>query len=79
MNREQYDALSQRQKSIATEAYIDGFRACLEQVKSTIVRVDELGVDQTFCANRDLIVDTLEHIYEEFLLPELTEEGAEDV
>jgi len=71
MNRQQYDALNKEQKAIATEAYIDGFLACIEQVKSITVRVGDQDVDKTFRVNRDMITENLHDTYEKLLLQKL--------
>lgn len=71
MNKQQYDALDSEQRDIATEAYIDGFMACIEQVKSITVRVGDQDVDKTFKVNRDMIVGTLQNTHEKLLLQRL--------
>jgi hypothetical protein len=71
MNKQQYDDLDKEQKAIATEAYIDGFLACIEQVKSIMVRVGDQDVDKTFRVNRDMIAENLQHAYEKLLLQKL--------
>jgi hypothetical protein len=45
MNKQHYDALDSAQKLIATEAYIEGFQACIEQVSSMKIRTGDLGAD----------------------------------
>lgn len=67
MNKQQYDALDKEQRDIATEAYIDGFLACLEQVRSIKVRVGDQEVDNTFKANRNMITGNLQDTYEKLL------------
>lgn len=67
MNKQQYDALDSEQRDIATEAYIDGFMACIEQAKSITVRVGDQNVDKTFKVNRDMIAEILQHNYEKLL------------
>lgn len=74
MNKEQYEALDLEQKLVAVEAYIDGFRACIEQVKSIVVRVGEQEVDNMFQVHRDMIVGNLDHTYEKFLLATLVKQ-----
>lgn len=64
MNKEQYEELSQEQKDIAKEAYIDGFRACIFQVKSVKVAVGDASIDGLFVRNREMIVSTLQSTIE---------------
>ena len=71
MNKQQYDDLNKEQRDIATEAYIDGFLACIEQVKSITVRVGDQDVDKTFRVNRDMITENLQDTYEKLLLQKL--------
>jgi hypothetical protein len=68
MNKQQYDALDDAQKLIATEAYIDGFQACMNQVKSITVRVGDQDVDKTFRVNRESITAILQHSFEKLLI-----------
>jgi len=72
MNKQQYDALDKEQRDIATEAYIDGFLSCLEQVRSITVRVGDQEVDNTFKVHRDMISGNLKDTYEKLLLSKLT-------
>lgn len=74
MNKEQYEALDREQKYIASEAYIDGFKACLEQVKSITVRVGEQEVDNMFQIHRDMIAGLLQNTYEKLLLAKVVKE-----
>ena len=67
MNKQQYDTLDSEQREIATEAHIDGFMACIEQVKSITVIVGDQDVDKMFKVNRDTIAEILQHTYEKLL------------
>lgn len=60
MNKEQYEALTQEQRDIAKEAYIDGLRDCIFLVESVRVAVGDASVDDMFVRNREMIVSTLQ-------------------
>lgn len=60
MNKDQYNALGPHDKKLVDEAYLDGFKAAIEAVKSLTVRVGDEKVDAIFISNRNMVVSILE-------------------
>lgn len=59
MTPEEFNSLNTNDRAFTVEGYIDGFKAAIETVESTLVRVGDPGVDRMFIANRNMIVTTL--------------------
>jgi hypothetical protein len=61
MNKQQFNALSEKDKSLASEAYLDGFEAAIQTVASFIWVVGDALLDETSAQTREAIVDILRH------------------
>jgi hypothetical protein len=72
MNKQQYDALDSAQKLIATEAYIDGFQACMDQVISMKIRTGSPEADALLHTHLEsinaILLDSFENLLIDWLL-----------
>lgn len=59
MNKQEFDALGAKEKAVATEAYIDGFKAAID-----LVGVYKVGKDSKLEEFRQAILANLKFSYE---------------
>lgn len=59
MTKEEFNLLDEKDRALASIAYIDGFKAALDIAKSVVVRVGDKDIDNTFLANRSMVIDVM--------------------
>lgn len=59
MNKEQYNNLNDNDKAIATECYIDGYKAAITLVESIAIRIGESNIDNAFETNKKSILSIM--------------------
>jgi F0F1-type ATP synthase gamma subunit len=60
MNRQQFEALPDEHRFIASEAYIDGFNEAIEIARSCVLHVGDKTMDKLYLTHRDFIVSVMQ-------------------